>query len=57
MKMSLSGMRCRVAFVGTDVSKERVASIIRVERISQLETTPAVTSNRNTLRASVASYC
>jgi hypothetical protein len=31
-------MWCRVAFVRTDVSVERIASIIRVERISELGT-------------------
>jgi hypothetical protein len=31
------------------VSEERIASIIRMERISELGTTPAVTSNRSTL--------
>jgi hypothetical protein len=30
--------------VRTDVSDERIASIIRVERISELETSAAVTS-------------
>jgi hypothetical protein len=38
-------MLCRVAVVRTDVSEERVASIIRVTRISELGTF-AVTSNR-----------
>jgi hypothetical protein len=36
-------------FVRTDVSEERIASIIRVTRISELETTLVATSNRNTL--------
>jgi hypothetical protein len=54
-----------VAFVRTVVSEERITSIIRVKRISELGTL-AVTSNRSTLRrnthifsqrASVASYC
>jgi hypothetical protein len=40
---------CRVALVRTDVSEERIASIIRLIRISELGTTIAVTSNRNTL--------
>jgi hypothetical protein len=39
----------RVALVRTDVSEERIASIIRVTRIDELGTTLAVTSNRNTL--------
>jgi hypothetical protein len=48
--MSSSWMLCRVALVRTDVSEERVASIIRVTRIAKVETTFAVTSNRRTLR-------
>jgi hypothetical protein len=44
----------RVAHVRTDVSEELSASI-RVTTIDELGTTLAVTSNRNTLRASVAS--
>jgi hypothetical protein len=43
-------MLCPVALVGTDVSEENIASIIRVTRIGQLETTLAVTSKRSTLR-------
>jgi hypothetical protein len=39
-----------VALVRTDVSEEHIASIIRVTRISELGTTLAATSNRNTLR-------
>jgi hypothetical protein len=46
----------RVALVGIDVSEELSASFHRVTRIGELETTLAVTSNRHTLRASVASY-
>jgi hypothetical protein len=38
-----------VALVGTDVSEELIASIIRVKRINELGTTLAVTSNRCTL--------
>jgi hypothetical protein len=37
----------RVALARTDVSEESIASIIRVTRIGELETTLAVTSNRN----------
>jgi hypothetical protein len=37
--------RC-VALARTDVSEERIASIIRVARIGELETTLAITSNR-----------
>jgi hypothetical protein len=40
----------RVAVVRTDVLEELSASIIRVTRIGELETTLAVTSNRRTLR-------
>jgi hypothetical protein len=36
----------RVALVRTDVSEERIASIIRMTRIGELRTTLAVTSNR-----------
>jgi hypothetical protein len=35
----------RVVFVRTDVSKERIVSFIRAERISELGTSLAVTSN------------
>jgi hypothetical protein len=45
-----NGMLRRVAFVRTDVSEERMASIIRVTRIDELGTTLAVTSNRRTLQ-------
>jgi N12 class adenine-specific DNA methylase len=37
-----------VAFVRTEVSKERIASIIRVRRIGKLAKTLVITSNRNT---------
>jgi hypothetical protein len=39
-----------MALVRTDVSEERIASIIREKRISDLATTLAVTRNWNTLR-------
>jgi hypothetical protein len=42
-----------MALVRTDVSAERIASIIRVTRISELGTTLAVTGNRSTLRRKV----
>jgi hypothetical protein len=45
-----NGMLPRVAIVRTDVSKERIASIMRVTRIGKLGTTLEVTSNRSTLR-------
>jgi hypothetical protein len=44
------GMLRRVALVRTDIAEERIASIIRVTRISELGTTLAVTSNRRTLK-------
>jgi hypothetical protein len=39
-----------VALVRSDVSEERIVSIIRVTRIGELGTTLAVTGNRKTLR-------
>jgi hypothetical protein len=59
--MASSGILRRVALVGTDVSEELSASVIRVTRIGELGTVLAVTSNRRTLgissqRASVAGY-
>jgi hypothetical protein len=39
-----------VALVRTDVSEERIASIIKVTRIGQLGSKLAVNSNRITLR-------
>jgi hypothetical protein len=47
--MPSSGMLRRVGLVGTDVSDERSASIIRVRRIGELGTT-TVTSNLRTPR-------
>jgi hypothetical protein len=44
--MPSSGMLRRVALVRTDVSEERMASIITVTRIGELGTTLAGTSNR-----------
>jgi hypothetical protein len=41
-------MLCHVALVRTDVSEERIASIIKVTRIGEVGTTLAVTSNRST---------
>jgi hypothetical protein len=54
--MVSSWMLRSVAIVRTDVSEALSASFIRVTRIGELGTTLAVTSNRRTLRASVASY-
>jgi hypothetical protein len=44
-----SEMRRRMALVGTDVSEKHVSSIIRVEGISDLGRTLAVTSNWSSL--------
>jgi hypothetical protein len=52
--MASSGMLRRVALVRTDVLEELSASFIRLTRIGELGTTLAVTSNRCTLRAPVA---
>jgi hypothetical protein len=49
--MVSSGMLRRVALVRSDVSDELSASFIRVTRISELSTTPAVTRNRRFLRS------
>jgi hypothetical protein len=54
--MVFSGMLRRVALVRTDVSEELSDSFIRVTRICELGTTLAASSNRRTLRVSVASY-
>jgi hypothetical protein len=48
--MPYFGMLRHVDLVRTDVSEERIASIIRVTRMGKLRTTVAVTSNRITLR-------
>jgi hypothetical protein len=45
-----SGKLRRVALVRSDVSEGPSASLIRVTKISEPGTTPAVTSNRRTLR-------
>jgi hypothetical protein len=50
--MVSSGLLRRVALVRTDVSEEPGAS---VTKIGELGTTQAATSNRRTLRTSVAS--
>jgi hypothetical protein len=48
--MPSSGMLHRMALVRTDVSEERISSVIRVTRIGGLGTTLAVTSNRYMLK-------
>jgi hypothetical protein len=50
--MASCGMLRRVALLRSGVSEELSASIIRIIRIGELETTLAVTSNRRTLRSS-----
>jgi hypothetical protein len=45
--MSSSGMLCRVTLVRTDVSEQRIASIMWVTRIGELGTMLAKTRNRN----------
>jgi hypothetical protein len=57
--MPYSGMLHHVALVRTDVSKECIASIIRVTRMDELGTL-AETINQSNIslqHASVASYC
>jgi hypothetical protein len=51
-----SGMLRRVALARTDVLQELSASFIRVTRLGEQGTMLAVTSNRRTLRISVARY-
>jgi hypothetical protein len=46
--MPSSGMLRRVTFVRTDVSEERIASVITIIRIGELGTTLAVTSGCHT---------
>jgi hypothetical protein len=43
-----SGMLRNVSIVRTDVSEERIASVIRVTRIGQLGTTLVVTAYKRT---------
>jgi hypothetical protein len=42
----------RLALIGTDISEESIASIIKVTRIGELGTL-AVTNNRRTLRRNI----
>jgi hypothetical protein len=48
--MASFGMLRRVALVRTDVSEELSASFIRMTRIGELGTTPAVNSNLHSVR-------
>jgi hypothetical protein len=50
MKIPSYGKRCRVAPVRTDVSEERIATIIRMKRTRELVTTLLETSNRRTIQ-------
>jgi hypothetical protein len=54
-RMTSSGMLRRVTLLSTDVSDERIASIIRVTKIGELGTALAVTSNRRTMRRNTLS--
>jgi hypothetical protein len=54
--MPSSGMIRRVALVGTDVSDELSASIIKVTRTGDLGTTLAVPNTRRTLRRNTIVY-
>jgi hypothetical protein len=54
--MPSSGILRRVAFVRTDVSEERSASIIRLTRISELGRTLTTGVSVNSQCASVARY-
>jgi hypothetical protein len=45
-----AGILRRVALVRTDVSEERIASIMKEKKIGELGITLAVTKNRSTFR-------
>jgi hypothetical protein len=49
-------MRRRVVLVRNEVSEERIGSIIRLERISELGTTLAAAGNGSTLLVTVALF-
>jgi hypothetical protein len=50
-RMPSSDMSHSVVLVGTDVSEEGIASIIKITRTDELGTTLAITSNRVFLRS------
>jgi hypothetical protein len=54
--MASSGMLRSVDLVRTVISEELSASIIRVTRIGELETTLAVTSNQHKIRRNICYY-
>jgi hypothetical protein len=53
--MASSGMLRRVVHVRIDVSEELSPTFIRMTRVGELGTTPAVTNNRCTLRRNTKS--
>jgi hypothetical protein len=55
--MASSGMLRRVALVRTGVLEELSASVIKVTRIGELETTLALTSNRRTVPSLSLFHC
>jgi hypothetical protein len=55
-RMLSSGVLHNEAVLGTDVSEERITSIIRLTRICELGTTLAVTSNWRRLRRNTISH-
>jgi hypothetical protein len=54
-RMKSSRILSRLAIVRTNLSEECTASIVRMKRISPLEITLAVTSNRSTLQKNAVS--
>jgi hypothetical protein len=54
--MPYFGKLHHVLFVGTDISEERIVSVMWVIRIGELGTTLAVTSNRSILQRNTV-YC
>jgi hypothetical protein len=49
-RMPSSGMLHHMALIRTDVSEERISSIIKVTRVDEIGTTLVVTGKRRTLR-------